>query len=76
MAATNLIHPQFLADNIDSSPVRGRRGYPIRPGYSHGAVVMDSSMGGFGVVGSSQGRCGSISPISPPFGHNSSWDTT
>ena len=51
------IHPQSMADGFDSSPIHGKRGFLV----------------GFGVVGSSLGRCGdSISPSSPPFGHQSS----
>ena len=53
------IHPQSIADDFDSSPIHGRRGFPV----------------GFAAVGSSLDRCGgSIGPSSPPFGHQSSWD--
>jgi hypothetical protein len=51
------IHPQSLSDGFDSSMIHCRQGYMV----------------GFGAVGSSHGRCGSISPSSP-FGHQSSWD--
>ncbi|KAG0534080.1 hypothetical protein BDA96_04G248200 [Sorghum bicolor] len=44
MAAADLIHLQSLADDINCSSVHGRRGYPVAAGYSHGAVVMDSSL--------------------------------
>ncbi|KAL5230127.1 hypothetical protein ABZP36_028903 [Zizania latifolia] len=39
------IHPQSLPDDFDTSPIHGRRGYPVGPSSSHSMAVMDSSMG-------------------------------
>jgi len=57
-SSAGTIHPQSLTDGLDSSPIHGRRGYPV----------------GFGAVAYSHGRCASTSPSSPPFGHQSNWD--
>ncbi|CAD6268474.1 unnamed protein product [Miscanthus lutarioriparius] len=48
-SSAGTIHPQSLADGLDSSPIHGRRGYLV----------------GFGAVASSHGRCASTGPSSP-----------